>query len=759
MRRPLFYSLLFLLSVYLAAAMLRKPVRPDWENQSGREIELLGETAEIYEPADGAQDKTSFTLSHITSVSDSGTNLSGENTPSEVNSILKQKKAAVICYPADSKKQMPHMGSQVKIRGKIAPFPYAANPGEFDAADYYGMKGYLFSLKDVEILEESREYDRVAERLLQTAHFTDVLFWRVLGEEDGAIASAMVLGIKKGMSADIKSLFGGAGISHILVVSGLHLSLIGMGLLFLLRKLRLGLLPSTLMTAVILLLYGQMTGMGVSTRRAVLMFFLTLAAKLLKRTSDLPTSLAVAACVILLPEPELLGDAGLQLSFSAVAGAAVMVPIMQAGEPRPPGVKDERRAALGRYLFQSLAASFGITLTMLPVLLFCYYEWNPWSVAANLVVIPFMGLLLPMLFFLAAAGALSGGGPGVLTVLKAAALPVKGIFLVYKGICRFIMRLPGSSLHTGIPEWWQLAIYMLGLAAFIIWGKKIRPVIRLPLALLLTVIFLIRLPGRLQITMLDVGQGECVCVETPEHHIYIMDAGSTSKRKTGKYQIVPFLKYTGVRSVQGIFISHWDEDHVNGLEDILSWAREGHVKIGRLYLPDTELEDDSLKKLILLAKRYKLPVERLSAGQSMGDNRMKLTCMHPYEGEAISDRNQTSEVLKLEYGKFSALFMGDLESEGEAWLTETWSGEALGCDLLYAGHHGSANASGDALLEKASPQAVFISCGRNNRYGHPAPEMIRRLEERNLPFYVTAENGALMVSVHKKEMKIHTFLK
>ncbi|MFR6589964.1 MAG: ComEC/Rec2 family competence protein [Gallintestinimicrobium sp.] len=143
------------------------------------------------------------------------------------------------------------------------------------------------------------------------------MFRKLLGEKNGATASAMVLGRKKGMDSEVKALYQGAGISHLLAISGLHLSMIGAGLFGLLKKVRLPVALSAGISTWILIVYAQLTGMGISTRRALVMFLLFLAAGLLKRTPDLPTSLAVAALLLLVPKPQRILDAGFQLFGSA----------------------------------------------------------------------------------------------------------------------------------------------------------------------------------------------------------------------------------------------------------------------------------------------------------------------------------------------------------------------------------------------------------------------------------------------------------
>lgn len=681
----------------------------------------------------------------------------------------------VICYSEKNVPFLPKAGSRVRVEGRIKPFRKASNPGEFDAAAYYGRKGVLFSLQKTEVVRQSSSYSRIREALAQFRHWADAYFWRVLGKKDGATASAMVLGIKKEMDEEVKALYAGAGISHLLSISGLHLSLIGMGVFGLLRRLlqRLphrilkkpawALWAASAVSALFLYTYAQMTGMSVSTSRALVMFCLLLGARLAGRTTDPATSLAVAAAVILLGNSQNIRDAGFQLSFSAVAGIAVAVPVFQEGwGSRKLGRKQDLCGKLGSFgagLWKNALASFGITFAMLPFLLTHYYEWSPWSVAANLAVIPLMGILLPCLLTLLAAGGLgeltAGWNAGIASeaffgvfdmAASGLALVAKGIFWCYEEICSAVLKLPFSVVHAGAPQPWALAVFLAGVVLFLWKGKRLKPVWRLVCAVCLTGVFLIRFPEGLRITMLDVGQGACVCVETPSRETYLLDAGSTSKKDTGNDQIVPYLKYRGIKELDGIFVSHWDADHINGIEAVLNWSTLEKVPVKRLLLPDTGLKDEALGRLLALAGTHDVPVEYVSAGSVMESGALQLICFHPPAGKTDEDRNAVSMALRLEYGEFSAMFTGDLEQEGEEWMAQRY-GNTLESTVLDAGHHGSGNATKDCFLDAVRPKAVLISCGKDNSYGHPAEEMVARVENRGIPWYVTARDGALTIRV------------
>lgn len=799
----------------------------------GETLCLTGKVTDCWQPADGTQENASFYLKDLSIEADassfvfSGSSekttdalsqtsgsadadqmsalISSQKTTSQTNEIQEifGKNASVLCYLQEDE-TLPKAGSYVRVFGKVSPFLQATNPGEFDAAAYYRRKGCLFALRKTEITAQTKTYGRLEEALSQLRYESDALFWKLLGEKNGATASAMVLGLKKGMDSEVKALYQGAGISHLLAISGLHLSLIGAGLFGLLKKVRLPAVLSAGISALILIAYAQLTGMGISTRRALVMFLLFLAAGLLKRTPDLPTSLAVAALFLLVPKPQRILDAGFQLSFSAVLGIAVMIPVLQDGweDAAPPlrvanrvtdGVAgwNHVRAAIARacrFLRKNVLAGLGITMTMLPFLLIHFYEWSPWSVLLNLAVIPLMGILLPCLIGLQlvarltalaqmafaaskAAASFAESVPGALPAVPAALASclefpqrllcavIEGIFSCYEQLCRLAAALPGSILHTGYPTWQALTVYTIGLIALAVSGKKLRPRLRLAAAVCLMGIFLIRLPGELNVTMLDVGQGECVGIETREHHVYLVDAGSTSKKKTGQYQIIPWLKYIGTRRVEGIFITHWDEDHISAVGELLDWSKSSQVKIRRIFLPDAALKDEALETLLQQIEEAGVPVEYLSAGECMTDGALQISCLHPYAKKVPEDRNDSSLVLRLSQGEFQMLLTGDLEQSGEDWLVEQAHPTApnpLRCTILDAGHHGASNATGEALLELARPDLVLISCGKNNRYGHPAPEMLKRLEERGIRWYSTAKVGAIQVQVGKKKVKIET---
>ena len=263
---------------------------------------------------------------------------------------------------------------------------------------------------------------------------------------------------------------------------------------------------------------------------------------------------------------------------------------------------------------------------------------------------------------------------------------------------------------------------------------------------------------------------------------YLYDAGSTSRKDTGTWQVIPFLKYQGVDRLEAVFVSHWDEDHVNGLDAVFEWADQSGIPIGGLVLPGEGPDGDEPDKLLESARNHGIPVYRMIAGEELSDGNTSFLCLHPQKNGFYKDRNASSLVLKLcvkgdgEESAFTALLTGDVEAEGEMRMLEEereaknsmeaeHSMEAknsrehlVGCDILKTAHHGSDTSTTEEFLDAAAPSLALISCGKNNSYGHPHKEVLQRFEERGIPVLITTDCGAVTIRAKNKKIKVQTFL-
>ena len=203
-------------------------------------------------------------------------------------------------------------------------------------------------------------------------------------------------------------------------------------------------------------------------------------------------------------------------------------------------------------------------------------------------------------------------------------------------------------------------------------------------------------------------------------------------------------------------MTHADLDHISGFKELLSLPEEETIPIGVLIMPDTALKDEAYMELKGLAESRGVNIKYISTGDTFRVDDVMFTCLHPDRGYECGDRNEYSTVLSVSCGSFKGLFTGDVEGRGEEILTKRI------CDrytLLKCAHHGSANSTPESFADRVRPKVTFISAGRENRYGHPDPEVVKRLEEAGSSVFVTKDRGALSLIYRGKEVRVRTYLK
>ncbi len=306
-------------------------------------------------------------------------------------------------------------------------------------------------------------------------------------------------------------------------------------------------------------------------------------------------------------------------------------------------------------------------------------------------------------------------------------------------------------------------------------GCKRRRYLALAGALFLLPLCLSHLPSRrLELTFLDVGQGDSCFLRTPEGITALIDGGSSDEKEIGFYTIGPFLDSQAVGTVDLVFASHGDSDHMNGIEELLLENR-----VGALLLPKNWRTREKLAGLGELAKKQGIPVYGIAAGDRITAGALTLTCLWPEEEPGALEENEASMVLWGSYGEFDVLFTGDLEGEGEESVLRNMAEGAVrgenkipeaagsgkpdslkagkGLEILKVSHHGSGGASSEAFLERVRPVYGVISCGRNNRYGHPAQETLKRLADKDCHVIRTDLSGAVTVRTDGKRYAVSAF--
>lgn len=667
----------------------------------------------------------------------------------------------VVCYVGDlDGVPLPRMGTRLRVEGKVRCFSGAGNWGEFDMGEYYRMRKLAFRLSDARIAASEGEGKVFAEGLYRLRRYFSGVLGEVFSEKEASVLRAMLLGEKEGLDGEVEKLYRDSAIIHILSISGLHISIIGMGLYRLFGRMGVPKKAGALCCIGVIWCYGMMTGMGLSSVRAILMFVLRLAGELLGRTYDMLTALALAAAVLLAGQPMYVGYSGFLFSFGAVLSIGVLLPVLFRG-----------KCGKGRRWFcrleQAVCCNGAVTLGTLPVHLMFSYRFPVYSFLLNLAVIPLMTVVMADgLFCMLVGGFLPG-------VAAAAGCVDRVLLWFFEKCCMVGGRIPYGVLQSGRPEPWQATAYVALLAGLAVWavcgkGKKLPGFWNCQWILGALCLLFLRTESGLQVTLLDVGQGDCIYISSGEGRHYLIDGGSSSKSGVAQYQMLPYLAYEGAGHLDAVFVTHSDGDHCNG---ILEWFGEypaGGITVGSLVLPDIDADsrDGEYGELVRIAGEKGIEVNYMSRGQYVEDGGMRLTCLHPAQGYGTKEANEYSLALLLDYGNFSALFTGDLEGRGE---DEAWeylqgdrrrygrNGETDRLSLLKVAHHGSAYSTKEEMLSSLRPRVALISCGKGNRYGHPHGELLDRLETAGCRIYTTAVCGAVRVRTDGERVWVECF--
>ena len=645
-------------------------------------------------------------------------------------------------------------GRKISCTGSFEAFDGELNPGQFDANAYYKNEGYtgILDAKDIRIVKEEESFspDIYLHRL--NLAISDK-YKKILGDKNAGSLSAMVLGDKRGLDEEIKELYQENSISHLLSISGLHISLLGGAVFLFLRRLKVSFRFPLIASSIILIIYGAFTGFSVSTSRAVIMMSVLFISFVIGKSYDLPSGLALAALILIVINHRAIYQSGFLLSFFAVIGIFYIMPellyIFKVDIYHKKGIIKGLHLLLA-----SIISSISILLATLPIVLNNFYEVSLTGIILNIIVIPLMSLVV-------ITGLLGGFVALVSETMGSFILGITHYILnLYTLLCRIGDRLTCLRLIIGKPDKWQIVMYYIILVTVFYFlalkrrenkleslknnlSKDYNTSKRIAITGLMTFtsfLIIAYKPREFSINMLDIGQGDCFVVNDGNNDIYISDCGSTTVQNVGKTRLLPFLKSKGWGKVDTIFISHMDKDHVNGVNDLLKCAE---ITIGRIIISASYKSDKlncaELEELKELAKMRDIKLFYMKKGDEIVGKDISFRCIYPTGEEDIEDQNEASIVMRMDYKGLSMLFTGDIAGSTEEKIIDSTGKDILDCDILKVCHHGSKNSSTDDFLKKVSPKLYLISCGLMNRYGHPHRDALSRM---------TGEGGRILRTDH-----------
>ena len=672
----------------------------------------------------------------------------------------------------------------------------ATNPGQFDYALYLKGEGIDSEEKLREKYDGYTGNDPIKKGISDLRETFGSVLDRYMSPADSGIYKAILLGDKSDMDSDISDLYQASGISHIIAVSGMHISLVGMSVFRLFKWLRLGKKLSLTMAGIVSAFYVMLTGASGSALRAFIMLICRFLAIGSSKSYDMISSIALAMMVLIFYRPYMVLQSGFQLSFLAVFGISFLGDMITCSLALFSQNKEHGR--LRRYIrpdfrpgnaLRTVISNLSVQSMTLPAITFHFFKFPLYGILLNFAVIPLMSFVMYSGIAVLFTGILADVIPG----LRAAAIGFGGsghyILELYEKLCSISVSLPQNELAFGRPGIMGIILYYLIVTGSALglrhaaernllsvkggFKRKLLIGSFFTLGFIFPAFLLVRHQKKaagIEITALDVGQGDCFILRSGQNTA-IFDGGSDSREDVYGDVIEPYLMNEGIRDIDLVFASHSDADHINGL---CSLFREETVRTKKLILPAAAEKCSSYAELkeafissggeeIVYAKEgmeLGFDGESGKEGQERGIPHIAVLS----EGDSKSDEpNRHSPVLLLYFGRFSMLFTGDMteDEEKDFYIRTKELRERyipFGVSILKVAHHGSKTSTSDQMLKAVRPGFALISYGRNNRFGHPHETVTERIERYGAGILGTGNSGAICISTDGERMEIVKFL-
>jgi competence protein ComEC len=575
-----------------------------------------------------------------------------------------------------------------------------------------------------------------------------------LGDRSG-LAEALVLAERGGIPRESRDAFAGAGVAHLLAISGFHVGVLAGLILALTGWAGAGRRFRTRAVSGVLAAYVVFLGLPAAAVRATLLIALVGFARGLGREPHRVALLSTAFLLMLVVRPGFLGEVGFQLSFAGALALAMVTRPASAPHPTPRWLP--RRlwgTRAGRWIHDGILAGVAATLATLPMAVWHFGRLPLLGIPATLALSPLAALAVPLVLATLAADLLVPPLGGLV------ALPTRFVLGGFEAVVGAVAGIPGAWFwaprEVGVLVASALVIGSVLPRFLAVSGSKARWTARAALLICILgmwpVVRTLRGAGVLEIVMLDVGQGDAIPIRTPAGRWILVDTGPARDGwDAGSALILPYLAGRGVPGLEAVILTHPDLDHLGGLSSVLAGIEVGMVMGG-----GTAAGKESLIRALETARREEVPWIRAEAGEVISLDGMELSILHPAPvslgtGDSgtlpppLEDANDRSVAMLLRFGEFTALLTGDAPVEVEERLLASGSLPGEGISLLKLGHHGSRTSTSPRLLDSLHPRLALVSAGRGNRFGHPHPGVLGRLSVRGIPWWSTARDGGVRV--------------
>lgn len=613
-------------------------------------------------------------------------------------------------------------GASYKIKGKFnSPLP-AMNEGNFDynknnkAQDIYAI-GKVESFKK---LSEPNNFYKLSNFFLDRAK---KIYFENLEDRKGNLMSSIVLADRGFIDQVEKDRFNTLGMSHILAVSGLHIGVLVVFLEFIFKRMRLSKRLSDIFVTSIILFYIVTIGIPISALRAFLFFILYKGNIYLKKDLDVKKIYFLSLSIILFINPMAIYSISLILSYGAIFGLVFVYPDLNS------------RLAGSGLLKKSLVGTTAVIISLFPIINYYFDGFSTLVYLSNLIIVPIYSVIITLAFVMG-LGIFPGIIGKILNVLMNATYGLESIF-ASKG--SFFLTLKAFKFE-------YIFIYYI-LLFLILYRHKLKEIIEPNIKIIeiyMAVFFIFTSLGILRDyntykeCHIYIDQGDCTLISFRGKNYLIDTGGARYENKIAEKFLFPTLKVRGISKIDGIFLSHFDEDHAGNLNKILKKYKVENIFINHLpENPEILANAKKFSNIVMLKKTDKLKI--------CDDTKVEVIS----DAENRQNENDNSMVLLVNHKGFKTLFTGDISADVEKKIKNK-------IDILKVPHHGSETSTSYELLKNTEPKFAVISAGVNNSYGHPHKVTLQNLERHGIIYYVTSIDGEIDFKIYDDKLSVET---
>ncbi len=564
-----------------------------------------------------------------------------------------------------------------------------------------------------------------------------------LTDEEGNLLLAILLGDKDKLSEDIQESFKTSNLSHMLAVSGAHVSYIILGLTYVLQNSIIGKKNGKIVCIIFLLVFMAITNFTPSVTRACIMAVLTLFSGIIYRKSDVYTNISVAALITLIFNPYNLLDLGFQLSYGGTIGIIIFIKRIQ---------EKKSNSKVINYIKQMALVSIYANIIIIPIMMYHFNTVSFTFIISNIMASPILGIIVitGFLFIITSIT--------VKPLTRLIAIFIKPILSILIKISQICSKLPFSNILVVTPYMFNVISYY-AIILYCIKSKKnnkCKIIICLLIVLILINFIIYIFPQKLRIFFIDVGQGDSTLIITPDKKTVLIDGGGSDSFDVGEKVLLPYLLDRRILKVDYVLISHFDTDHCGGILTIME-----KVKVKNIIISEQAEHSENYERFKKLMINKKIRLIEVKKGDKIKIGRYsEFKILFP-TSRLLSENplNNNSIVAQFNYNNFKMLFTGDIEKLAEQQILKTEKAE-IRADILKVAHHGSKTSSIPEFIKAVRPKIALIGVGKNNTFGHPNQQTIKNLENIKCRIYRTDLQGEIIIKIDQKgRMNVKSKLK